>query len=125
MEFGFNPARFDVCEQQFFRPNVLYERPDEGSDMLMMALLADDAQKRDPFLADELTSHLFAENPPHGLGTDLAALNIQRGRDHAIPGQCRPNHSLEVATPYAPPLSSRGYHALAWRSHGHSVAACL
>jgi len=32
---------------------------------------------------------------------------------------------LEVATPYAPPLSSRGYHALTWRSHGHSVAAYL
>ena len=30
---------------------------------------------------------------------------------------------LEVATPTAPPLSGRGYHALTWRSHGHSVAA--
>ena len=62
--------------------------------MLMLALLADDVQNRDPFLTDEVTSHLFAENPPHGLGTDLAALNIQRGREHGIPGQCRPNHSL-------------------------------
>jgi len=32
---------------------------------------------------------------------------------------------IEVATPYAPPLSSRGYHTLTWRSHGHSVAAYL
>jgi len=33
--------------------------------------------------------------------------------------------ALEVATPYAPPLSGRGYHALTWRSHGHSVATYL
>jgi len=32
---------------------------------------------------------------------------------------------IEVATPYAPPLSSSGYHTLTWRSHGHSVAAYL
>jgi len=32
---------------------------------------------------------------------------------------------IEVATPYAPPRSSRGYHTLTWRSHGHSVAAYL
>jgi len=34
-------------------------------------------------------------------------------------------HAVEVSTPYAPPLSSRGYHALTWRSHGHSVAAYM
>jgi len=35
------------------------------------------------------------------------------------------DNKLEVATPYAPPLSGRGYHAVIWRSHGHSVAAYL
>ena len=34
-------------------------------------------------------------------------------------------YDLEVATPTAPPLSGRGYHALPWRSHGHSVAVYL
>jgi len=32
---------------------------------------------------------------------------------------------IEVATHYAPPLSSGGYHTLTWRSHRHSVAAYL
>ena len=32
---------------------------------------------------------------------------------------------LEVATPTPRPLSGRGCHALTWRSHGHSLAACL
>jgi len=33
--------------------------------------------------------------------------------------------NLEVATPTPRPLSGRGYHALTWRSHGHSLAAYL
>ena len=32
---------------------------------------------------------------------------------------------IEVATPYAPPPWSRGYHTLTWRSHGHSLTAYL
>jgi len=32
---------------------------------------------------------------------------------------------LEVATPTATPPPGRGYHALTWRSHGHSLAAYL
>jgi len=32
---------------------------------------------------------------------------------------------LEVATPTATPPSGRGYHALTWQSHGHSLAAYL
>ena len=36
-----------------------------------------------------------------------------------------PIRLLEVATPTAPPLSGRGYHAQTWRSHGHSIAAYL
>jgi len=65
----------------------MYKTPRNGSDMLMLGLLGDDVQTRDQFVSDELTSHLFAEHPPDGLGEDLASLNIQRGRDHGIPGQ--------------------------------------
>jgi len=32
---------------------------------------------------------------------------------------------LEVATPTRRPFSNHGYHALTWRSHGHSVVGCL
>lgn len=44
-------------------------------------------QQYDRFVTEEVTVHLFTDNPPHGLGTDLVSLNIQRGRDHGIPGR--------------------------------------
>jgi len=60
-------------------------------DMLMRGLVADSVQTRDQFVTNQVTSHLFADDPPHGLGEDLASLNIQRGRDHGIPGEPAPN----------------------------------
>jgi len=74
------------CEQQFFNPHLLYEEPETGIDMLLLGLIGDSAHASDQFLTKQVTCHLFAENPPDGLGEDLAALNIQRGRDHGIPG---------------------------------------
>lgn len=66
----------------FFRP------ADEFDDGLMTSLLAglagDEAQRFDPMIVDDVRNFLIGE-ATGALGFDLAALNIQRGRDHGLP----------------------------------------
>jgi len=38
------------------------------------------------FITDEVTNHLFEDKKKPHSGMDLASLNIQRSRDHGIPG---------------------------------------
>ncbi len=64
----------------FFNPSLISE---QGISGLLRGLARQAAQKVDAKLVDEVRNLLFGA--PGGPVRDLAALNIQRGRDHGLP----------------------------------------
>lgn len=64
----------------FFNPAEIVE---QGIDSLLKGLSANISQEVDTMLVDDVRNFLFG--PPGAGGFDLAALNIQRGRDHGLP----------------------------------------
>ena len=77
----------------FFSPNTLV---DEGGLAPVLRGLANQlCQDIDPFVVDDVRNFLFG--PPGSGGFDLASLNIQRGRDHGLPGYNAVRVSLGLA----------------------------
>lgn len=74
------PVRDEVAlRDAFFNVDVFAEA---GLEPILKYLASDRAQEIDAVVIDDVRNFLFG--PPGSGGFDLAALNIQRGRDHGI-----------------------------------------
>ena len=67
--------------QAFFNPGAFFING--GTDTFLRGLLSQQSRRIDEFVTRTLTNRLFER--PGEAGTDLASLNIQRGRDHGLP----------------------------------------
>ncbi|XP_033126797.1 lactoperoxidase-like [Anneissia japonica] len=72
-------------KEAFFNASHLFDHKNGGMDAIVLGMLSDSLSKVDTHIDDDVTKHLFA-NPAGSIGLDLVALNIQRGRDHGLPG---------------------------------------
>merc|ERR1712117_83749 len=70
----------------FFQPYDLYKAG--WADKYLLGMVNQPAGAVDESVSEEVTNHLFQE-PGKAFGLDLAALNIQRGREHGIPSYNR------------------------------------
>lgn len=65
----------------FFAPQRLTD--EDGIEPILRGLAHQVCESIDPYVIDDVRNFLFG--PPDAGGFDLAALNIQRGRDHGLP----------------------------------------
>ncbi len=65
--------------ESFFNPQTIIDSG--GIDPIMRGQINELAQEIDPFIIDDLRNLLFGGG---GIGLDLAAINMQRGRDHGL-----------------------------------------
>ncbi|XP_064480134.1 chorion peroxidase-like [Ornithodoros turicata] len=73
----------DMLRNLLRQPFIVYE---PGKlDELVGGLINTPAQTYDPFVTEEVTNHLF-QNIDEPFGKDLIATNIQRAREHGVPG---------------------------------------
>ncbi|XP_061195730.1 chorion peroxidase-like [Saccostrea echinata] len=65
-------------------PDDIYE--EEGFERIVRGLYDEHSQSVDRFKSEEVSNHLFEEHGKPGTGNDLISTNINRGRDHGVPG---------------------------------------
>ena len=77
----------------FFAPWRIIQ--EGGIDPLLRGLAQQTCQQIDPYIVDEVRNFLFGA--PGAGGFDLAAINLQRGRDHGLPSYNDTREALGLA----------------------------
>ena len=72
-------------KDHFFKPDMFMAKPHLVDDLMRGAFVTP-MEAFDQKIAHSLTSHLFEQKGVEFSGGDLAALNVQRGRDHGLRG---------------------------------------
>jgi len=80
---GSKIARQVPLRQVFHNPALLFQGQ---LDSLVRGIVMAPMMPMDRLMSPEVVNHLFEEPNVRRSGMDLAALNIQRGRDHGLPG---------------------------------------
>ena len=76
------PQSHVALKDAFFQPAKVEEA---GIEPILRGFASQMAQALDPMIVDDVRNFLIL-GPGNAQGFDLAALNIQRGRDHKLPG---------------------------------------
>lgn len=87
----------------FFNPSEVEQN---GIDAVLHGLALQEAQEIDNMLVDGVRNFLFG--PPGAGGLDLSSLNIQRGRDHGLPGYAETFNELFGTAGNTTPIMSFG-----------------
>lgn len=74
-----------ATRRSFFNTQVFQDKKGGGSGSILRGFMIDKAEGTDTNFVDALRDQLFVHRGKH-FGRDLFAINIQRGRDHGLPG---------------------------------------
>ena len=114
VKLGRRTERRIPLSDSFLNPELLYV-PGE-LDKFLVGLATQPRQQFDNIITEEVTNHLFQARG-QGFGMDLVSLNLQRGRDHGLPGY---THFREVCGLG----SASSFSALVTSSRGRSWRGC-
>ncbi|XP_046332963.2 thyroid peroxidase-like [Haliotis rufescens] len=105
----------DKLSESFRNTTLFLNVTNRKVDHYIRGLAMDDMQDSDYKLSQEITDNLFADSD--GNSMDLAALNIQRGRDHGLPSYTKWRKYCNI--PEATPFSGLAYTTHTAKAAGH------